>query len=291
MNKDQLEHWEEWHRRCTLQGCSQDTTDALSAYGRKSFLAAAMKLDCPKGMLELPDRNPDGSVSEGSASWYYVEDRLLNGHHASGKTYKAYIVDYAIEQTPGYQLNSLRRGFSDQTRNVVRAFYADVVNQYHRDQASDLFQLDMPIGENGETSGRDLDLPFLAASESIEELNDLEKTEFKEIADKLAPQVWERMEHREKIVILASLLGISLAAPEVEVACGCKKTQVYAAFKAFGQRVKAACADQGFEGDAYAIMALECFMTFALLDRLKSWTASEKSATPLLNKAGGLNHD
>jgi len=287
MLSDSLNDWIEWLKICSLEGCCAETQGSLSAFARYVFCREA-KIENKGSMdgIDLPDQA--GTEKEhGSACWTYVEERLLNGKHQTGKSYKSYMCDYTLSIDPSLQHPTFRRAFSDQVRNVVRAYIAPDLRENKRNQARGLVSLNSGVGWS-ESESEVGDFISVYSFEFIPDLSDLtemERNDFISIADELASEVWEALDRRERIAGLAALNEVSLADTSVLAVAECQKSQLYAARTSANKKANEAISS--VDGDEYSLHVLKLFLASTLEKYYFDWMESEKELKALFMEMKG----
>ncbi|NCD33285.1 MAG: hypothetical protein EOL87_07685 [Spartobacteria bacterium] len=136
----------EWKNVCTIEKCENATADELATTGTILF---DIELKKTAGYLRNPDRDhnnsPLSTANERSAiCWTMLEQKLIASSHSSGKAYKDWLMDYAVEKasSPKHFSNIVFRGLSRLTQMVVRNYSAGLLAQMKKDQLAGVVSLD-----------------------------------------------------------------------------------------------------------------------------------------------------
>lgn len=294
MSADKVSDWIEWHRRCDLDRCPPDVRERLAHYGLRTFekqtrLQLFGEKDNPQ---PLPVDLPGGKSEQEDARqvcWKYIENYLLTHRAgASRKSCKAYVCDYAFSQPEKLRHASLRSGFIAMTRNVVRRYYADEIRDTRLKAARELVSFDEPISEeDGAVRGDRISRDDLAVRLPLDGLTQDELSEFKDIAARFAPAIWDGMSEIERDVIWAALQDIPLTSAWLRQKCGLEKSQLYQARKDFDARITEMLKKMNMAGDDEAVRVLKMFIAVELEERIFRWKKPEKASVDALGVTNG----
>lgn len=275
------EHWSEWFSLCAVDLCSKETKDALGGLARKRLLKF---LECYAWQL----RSPDAEVAavefyravkvDRLFGWREVETRYW--HTAEGAELDSLHFVPEAEKKRKKRIErrawiireykeELGRDGAAEARNFLEAkvthWVKDIVRKAVRDLKIPMVSIETADGgdpEQGKShkGNRDSSGPDASCFDRD-----------------LAAEIFERLGERERIVLLASLCGLSLDHPVVREAAGCGKSQVYASLRIANESARSFIAWEG-------IPRSEVGAGFAghLLDRLFSWAKSEERLARLL---------
>ena len=260
-----LAAWNEWKARCALGLCGVEARAALRAFAEARFRHFAQAAGDAAG--PAPAGEPDVS---GPDAWHLFETHLTVNTTAAGKRYK----DWLFARVDGVDADAL-----DTICGGATLLMRDVVREHLRRERSPswMASLDRPVceSEGVPLTFGDL-LPDSAAPGQEPELRELAA-----MARERAAAFFAEMSRREKTVLLAKTLGLSLAHPAVEQEAGCLKSMLSAACGAALRRlVEQIRADHPGE-DEETVRLLSAMTLSELRDRAERWGKSEKSVARL----------
>jgi hypothetical protein len=192
-----LEHWQDWYRRCTLEGCSEAGRLSLAAFTHARFLTYLRRLD--RGGLG------HGAPESTDRTWHLFESHLQLKATRQGKRYK----DWLFARLDGA---------TDQPAEVVEAgaslIVRSVVREYLRDERprAGTASLDAPVVDD---FGHPLTLEDLLAGPA-DTAAEVMARESEALARRSAVDAFAALPRRTRIVLAAKALGVSLAHPSVE---------------------------------------------------------------------------
>ena len=145
----------------------------------------------------------------------------------------------------------------------------DVVREFIRRECRprETLSLDRAITADGSVCLLDM-----LASE-VDPASEVSVREYRALADRHAREVFDGLSPRERLVLAARHLGVSLAHPDVEAAAGCRKSALSEAYRGVAIRaarlLEAQYADDGAESVlALTLMVLER-VSAAVVEKIK----------------------
>lgn len=293
----------EWKNVCTIEKCENATADELATMGTILFDIELKKI---AGYLRNPDRDhnnaPLSTANERSAiCWTMLEQKLIASSHSSGKAYKDWLMDYAVEKasSPKHFSNIVFRGLSRLTQMVVRNYSAGLLVQMKKDQLAGVVSLDSTDEEGRsliDRYSRQAD-HWLGTSDVSEEI----PGSLQEMAENWAGSLYEKLTARQKMVLFIKCVQelnddcgvLSLAHESIIAATKSKKSQLYAALKDVHALIQSDMRSAFPFDDAAALTKIMGMASDALYERLNTWILSEKRYEPVLVylKEKGVNQE
>jgi hypothetical protein len=254
-----LLHWQMWQERCALGLCTAEAVRDLQGFAYNRYGSYLQKY--------RPNANPVPA----DQAWHWFESHVALGRSRSSKACKQWL---------------FARGSGDATLDMVQGgatlIMRDVVReQLRREQSPEWMKsIDAPVsaGPAGEGSGP-------AISELIPEprgpLTDIEQREFARLATANSDEAFNALSARERIAIVSSKAGLSLAHPVVVAAANCGKSSLFNAYKDGLQKT----ADIVRNRYSRETPSSRAEITILLLDQIHSmilqWLKLEKSSVQL----------
>jgi hypothetical protein len=194
--------WREWQERCALSRCTPAAAERLRLFGWQQFRWHART---GRGGTEA------GRLPSAAECWHLLETWMVVGRNRQGKCYKRWLFDRAAGSSD--PLDAIRGGASVLMREVVREFLR--CEGPHARQVS----FDRPPdGSDGRLSAAEL----LPAPPSA----DAEEPGMLSMSRTFARRFFERLESRERLVVLAKRLGVPLHHPVVEQRVGVRRSRI-----------------------------------------------------------------
>jgi len=260
----------EWRRRCALAACS-----APSAARLREFAVTRFDAFCRRYAPFPAARVPHPLTPAAGDCWHLFETHLTVDETRAGKRYKQWLFE-AARAGDGPPLARLTGGAALLMRDVVRTWLAREGPRPRTDS------LQAPLG--ADVAGARLTLEDLLPGES-DPADEAAQRDLERCAAVIAERGWPDLDRRERIVLAARECGRTLSDPAVERAAECRKSMLYAAFRAVLARL-AAQLRRDCRGEAPSALAALARLALAELSRRAfHWAKSEKSCTALFSKA------
>jgi len=255
--------WLEWKQRCALSRCGPATAETLRLFGWQQFCRYARA-----GRGEAVD----GRIPNAAECWHLLESWMVVGRTRRGKCYKQWLFDRLVGCDE--PLNAVRGGASLLMRDVVREFLR------REGPALGQVSFDSPIdGQHGQLSPAEL-LPAAQVA-------DADEPGLGAMAQTFAHRLFERLEFRERLVVLAKGLDVPLYHPVVEQRVGVRRSRVSLLWRGVFERL-AAEIDRALPGEERASLLRLALSAAAELNRLVfEWGRAENNAAPLFALAEG----
>jgi len=250
--------------------CSAGTRDALSGFAALHFARLTSRYAYSTSARNVP------AALSAADSWHLFETHLMVNSTRQGKRYK----DWLLERStiPGAEAcEALTAGAVLVMRDAVREHLR---REYEPDW---MLSLNAPAADAaGETVSFEDLLPG-----GIDPSDEVATREFERLAAARAEEFFQEVGLRERIIVLARELGLSLAHPEVERTAGCRKSVLGEAYRACFARLARRLAVEYAAEDAEALRILT-LMTFQELGNVvRAWSVSNAGCAGLLSAAGG----
>ena len=245
-----LKAWIEWKKLCLLDPCSTETQEKLHSFAKARFT----------GLLRRYSK--DIKPLEHHASWHLFETHMMVKTTKQGKRYKDWLFA-RVASSNDDTLNIVQGGASLIMRDVVREFL-------HREcQQLDMLSLDEPLLNSKESSVTLLDL--LPAQ--IDPFSEIYLHEYESLAHEHAEEFLEDMSERERIILIARHIGISLAHPRVEAITNCKKSILNRSYRGLMTRIADHLRARYNDDDTESILTLSLMtihrMALGLIEQAK----------------------
>lgn len=185
-----FEQWREWRERCALGRCGAATTAALRGFAWLRFSHYLVHA--------VGEERARGCLPDAAACWHLFETHLTVARPRSGRRYKEWLFA-RLEGARDAPLAVICGGASLVLRSVVRDFLL------REGPIPALLSLDAPVGDGEGPSLAEL-LP--APPEDADG-----DAELRPLAINLADRHFDALPRRERILLLARILGVSLGHP------------------------------------------------------------------------------
>lgn len=227
-----LNDWTLWKQLCSAEACPPATRAALQAFGRSRFYRYAAAYAHTTNVPEAHVLTPSPAEA-----WHLFESWTQLRNTRSGKAYKAWLM--ARPAAAGEAaIESIESGASLLMRDVVR-------EHLRREFPSAVMASVIPADPGGDYSALTLDQLLPSPEDPRERLvaRDLQR-----IASTQAGPAFAALTARERTVLLARELNLSLAHPLVTAATGCGKSALFklypAALAKIADRARLACPEE-----------------------------------------------
>ncbi len=259
--------WDQWFDRCALEKCDDDVQRLLAAWchgvWNDVLRAASYYVYTTPAPLEC---------------WGYLENHLLTGEHRSGKVYKQHTLDAVREKARdrAHALNSVHQNLGRRIRAIVR-------KKILLPPDAHCTSLDVcgtgPDGEEVSHYEKLAAAPF--GAELPPELSAVEQHEYRELAAGCVADIFNAMTLRHRVALTVRLAGspVPLHDPRVLDAAGCKRSQLYVAFRKLDDWLLEQVKQQSCfaHEDPRGILFVRCCIIEAMIPLLKIWMQSENS--------------
>lgn len=258
--------WVEWKQTCALALCCGHTQHSLQRFAGLRFRTHARRYayttrSGPRGealAMEPPD------------AWHLFESHLVAGTTQRGKRYK----DWLFARTEGS-----RDPFLDVIQGGATLLMRDVVREHLRQECppANTVSIQEPLS-HGEGEPLTLEDLLPGAPDCTDEVAQREWTR---LSDRHAHAAFADTTTRERMILAAKMLGVSLAHPAVTSVTGRRKsvlsTTLRSLVERIGERIKIEYPDE----EPRALVAL-CLLTLTNVKRLSlEWAKSEKACARL----------
>jgi hypothetical protein len=255
-----LEDWLAWKSRCARALCTKDTQRRLGYFALYRF---GIQL---RRQLATTNLRPEDAVRQHPTeedAWHRFESFAALTQTRQGKRYKDWIFA-RIQQSNRSALDTIQSGATLILRSAVRDYLR---GEYAPHRAA---SLDQPVGDGTLTLG-DL-LPGLVSTE-----DDATTREYNTLAEGHAHRVFEGLSRRERVGLLARLMGVALDHDDVLVAADCGKSTLNQAVKNLWVHMRESLLREYREDGHDAIMALATLVIQHLERITFLWKLSEKN--------------
>jgi hypothetical protein len=198
------QHWQEWRERCAVLRCGAETQSVLRDFAWKRFARYA------RNTLGEADVKPQLPSAE--ACWHLLECELAVSRLRSGRRYKEWLFA-RLAGSHDAPIDVIQGGASLLMRTVVRDWALRETRQ-RRTQS-----LEAPIGVSG--SGLTLADLLPAAPE-----RDVESSDLEQHAESLAGAIFESLDQRARLILLAKQLNLPLYGAELLEQIGTGRSNV-----------------------------------------------------------------
>lgn len=258
--------WVEWKQTCALSLCSGHTQHSLQRFAGLRFRTHTRRYAYTTG---------EGQHGEAPAlappdAWHLFETHLVAGSTRQGKRYK----DWLFARTEGSS-----DPFLDVIQGGATLIMRDVVREHLRKEClpANTVSIQEPLS-HGEGESLTLEDLLPGAPDPTDEVA---QREWSRLADRHAHRAFTDTTSRERMVLAARMLGISLAHPAVESVTGRRKSVLSTTLRALvervGERIKVEYPDE----EPGALVAL-CLLTITNVKRRAlEWAKSEKACARL----------
>lgn len=254
-----IQHWEEWHARCALLRCGEETRTALRGFAWTRFVHYAQ--------AALGESGVQPQVPAAEDCWHLLESDLSVARPRSGRRYKEWLFA-RLEGTGDAPIDVIQGGASLLMRTVVRTW------ALHETTPRKTRSMDAPLclGASGLT---------LADLLPAEEGTSLEDDELAARAATLAPAFFDTLDPKARLVLLAKHLDLPLYDPGVLALAGIGRSRASDIWRsAFTQLA-------GLVGQTHPTeprdwqLKLTLVVARLLNERIVCWGRVEKTAQPL----------
>ncbi len=197
----ELEHWKSWRARCALARCTGETARDLQGFAHNRF--------CRYLRQYAPQLAQSPPATE---AWHQFESYLALGQQRAAKAGKEWLFARGTAE-----LDAVQGGATLIMRDVVRDYLR------HEHAPTWMSALHAPVTFQGDP----FTLCELLPDCSADPLAPLEMQEHTHLAASMARQAFEALNVRERIALIASHAGLSLAHPTVTDAAKCRKSTLF----------------------------------------------------------------
>jgi hypothetical protein len=258
--------WMEWKDRCAIGLCTRAVQNELG-----NFAGIHFKRYLRRYAYRTNLRNEQIDLNRGDA-WHLFETYLTVRNTRQGKKYKDWL--YARSSgTEQMDLKVLAGGASLLIRDVAREHLR---REY---SPSSMISLNSPVDGLDETR---LTLEDLLPG-AIDPVDEVAKREFEQLATQHAQEFFAAMNRRERIAVLAKIVGISLANREVEKAAGCRKSVLSQSYRKFILNAAARMNKYYSTEDTEAVKVLTLMTLQAVKEVVKTWAGSSSGVSRFLS--------
>ena len=247
-------HWEQWRARCALGLCTEETARDLQGFAYNRFCR----------FLRQYAPQIDG-VPSASEAWHGFESYLALGQRRSTKAGKEWLFARGTDT-----LDAVQGGATLIIRDVVRDHlrHEHAPAWMHALDASETCEPDSVSLHELLPDGTDPRAP-------------LDQQEHARLAASIAPTAFDVLTARERIALIASHAGVSLAHPTVVAAAQCSKSSLFnslhSALKSLSLCIRKICPNETPEtGIAIALALCE-----EVHQRILTWISLEKPYSQL----------
>ena len=275
--RTELPAWLEWKSLCALQLCAAPTQDQLAAFGVPILTNLFKEID--PDLKLVPGLWQPGIGNQGSREqWQVFETYMHVSSKLTGKRWKDWLFERAAS-SPDEITVVLEKLVYCCMRTAVRDFCTEEGRPWKRFSKHRFVSKDEPLiqGEaGGKTIAETLDLAY-KLTPSVE----AEFLELKDLAQTLARRRFESMRLEARVAVLATVLDISLALPEIETAAKCKKTKLYKIVQQLEAEIRRELAARFREDDPETLAALAQLVFQKIGDFCREQLRSEKACSRL----------
>lgn len=251
--------WLEWKTRCAADLCTAITRQLLHAFAYSRFIKF---FPCSAPYPVAP--SPDCGVSAAQA-WHLFETYLVTTQTRQGKCYKDWLFA-RVAASKDDAVDVIQGGATLIMRSVVRRHIHD---EYPRKGQVSLHTV---VSERG---GQTLTLEDLLATGLSPAAATVER-EYNRLARIHAAAFFSDMPGRERVMLLAKALGMSLANPTAISAAGCAKSTMCLDYHRFMRRVAASLVELYPGEETGAVMQLTLLTVLELKKLTITWGKAEK---------------
>ncbi len=265
--------FDEWRRRCALALCSLGASHQLKTFAWKRF-----DIFCRRYAPFVPAANAEAGhplTPPPADCWHLFETRLAVDRTRAGKRYKDWLFE-AARAAPGAMLPRLTGGATLLMRDVVRAWLAHEAPRPHTNS------LQAPAGGGAPDEAPSLEelLPV-----DITPADEAAEREWERISVEEARRSWRRLSRRDRVILTARALDLSLADEPVVTAAAARKSMLYAAFHSLLARLADDLRRRYADEESAAICSLARRVLQKMECRALTWARSEKSCAILFSSS------
>lgn len=256
----QLEHWDEWRRRCAVLRCGPAAQAALRGFAWARFDHYARHA---LGEADARVRMPSAADC-----WHLFETHLSVAQPRSGRRYKEWLFA-RLEQAQDPPLDVIQGGASLLVRTVFRNWLPNEGPQRN------MQAIHAPVAgdETGTVTLEDL-LPAPPTEGP-------EQTELEEAADRLLPVCLDGLTQSERLVLLAKQLGIPLYDPTVLRLAGIGRSRASVRWRGVFHRIAEWIRQHHPQEPHDWQLQLALLVSRKLGEKILFWGRVEKTAQPL----------
>lgn len=259
-----LDHWTEWKKRCALGLCSKATQDRLREFAflrfRKLILRYAHHTNIQDTRSIMPQEKD---------SWHLFETHLTVKTSKQGQRYKDWLFARTLKSNDP-AIDIIQGGASLIMRDVVREFLRRECS------ARNTVSLHQPLVHGEEIFTLEELLPG-----SIDPSREVIRREYATLAEGHARAVFKNMSKRERLVLLAREIGVSLAHEAVEKIAGCRKSTLHTVYHDFMKRVVATMKTEYRDDDSESVLSLTLMTISYVKGSVLDWGKSEPACAHL----------
>jgi hypothetical protein len=261
-----LEHWITWKEKCAAALCPPETRLELENFAHVRFRRFAAACAHATNVHDANALTPTAGEA-----LHCFEAYLQLRNSREGKVYKEWLFNRAsVAGAP--TLDSIQGGASVLMRDVVR-------EQLRREFSSEwMTALDAPIGVG--IGGSEMTL-FDLLPDSGDTRTDVERREMESIAASDAGEFLTVMGHRERVALLARVLGLSLAHKAVTTLAGCGKSVLFDIYNNTLQKLARHIRSAHPREDRSTLASLTAMAFDRLKELILEWKDSEKACAQL----------
>ena len=278
--RTELSSWLEWKSLCALQLCAAPTQDQLAAFGVPILTNLFKEIDPDLNLV--PGLWQPGSIgNQGSREkWQVFETYMHVSSKITGKRWKDWLFERAAS-SPDEITVVLEKLVCCCMRTAVRDFCTEEGRPWKRFQKHRFVSKDEPLimGQEGGTTIEET----LEDKYKLTPSAEAEFLELKELAQTLARSRFESMRLEARVAVLATVLDISLALPEIETAAKCKKTKLYKIVKQLEEEIRRELEKRFREDDPETLEALAQLVFQKIGDFCRDKLRSEKACSRLFS--------
>jgi hypothetical protein len=255
-----LDSWMEWKRQCALDLCTPEVRGGLTRFAGDRFRSLLVRLDC--GLSAPAPRE----------AWHLFETHLTVTSTRGGKRYKDWLFARVADS-------------ADPPVDVIQGgatlILRDVVRNYLRNEAprTDTLSLDAPAWGEGTGALTFVDL----LPDSLDPADEIALRDYEALARKHAADGFAASTRRERVLLLASELGVPFYRKQVEDAAGCRKTALHASYRDLVMRIGRGLTREYADDDSESVLALTLMTLSHMKKAAREWALAEKSFSDLFN--------
>ena len=252
MNED-FSHWAEWRAKCDLTKCSLQAQIFLKNFADKIFNYWLKQID--------PNANVPSTFGGESYAWEIFEQKMLTGITNEGKRYK----DDLIEAAHGIESRA-----SGRLRDCVRSAFFFTKKKV----VTGAIEIDGAfISDPDAPTLRELFNPFHLTAQN----------ELQAEARKMGEGIFDSLNLRQKMALIAIELGLSLSLPELEAIFECKQSMRYSAYSSIRMDLLERFRQWLPDEDKEIYELLTDLALNHLQEKALQWGMSEKTCEPLFH--------
>lgn len=271
--KNELEEWFEWKEKCAIKRCSKENQKKLNNYADITLKKNIKKFSYSK--FNSTSFLPGTSFALFEMHSLAKEYSKSKTAELNGKSYKDGLF-YILANEKGAKIKLLKKYFKLYLRNSIRELYNEELKDTNE------ISLNTPIGKNSENENmthEDL------LEETILTAKNYETKELFELTEELADKIIDKMNFREKAILLARKLKIPYTSQNLEKITERKKSSIESIYKNVCNGKYIHIIEDIYPKEpSFIIEELYKLTIYTIKEKLIAWGEPEKTLEPLFKE-------